>query len=695
MAELLFEIHTEEIPARMLAKAADDLKKALIGFLTDTGLTFSEIEAAFGPRHLLLYSRDIQAGQEDRVETVTGPPVRIAYDQEGNPTKALEGFLRKNPSLKVEDLFRIEEKKGEIVAGKVEITGRKTIDLLAEFFPDALDKLHFAKNMRWGFCKTRFVRPVHTMVALLDGDVIPFEFAEVRSGNQTFGHRFHGERMFTVSSVDDYLARKPKEGIVVSHEDRLAEIEKQMHAHLEEIGGNLVPDAALLREVADLVELPYVVLGSFDPEFLKIPKEVLITSMREHQKSFSAADEAGNMMPYFMAIASVPGDEKGLIRKGNEWVLNARLWDAKFFWDADLKKDFETLRNKLKDLMFINEIGSYYQKADRMAELAGSMAESLGMSEEEKALAEKAALFAKADLVSELVFEFAELQGNVGGLLLAAKGESQTLSQAVYDHYLPLSMDDDMPRNRFGALVSLADKLDTLVGCFAVGIVPTGTKDPYALRRAAQGITRLLIEHGLPFNLSDLVEKAVAVYKQSIEVPEGLATTIVEFCQDRIRYFLKRKGFDHQLIEAVTAVDMDRVDQTLIRAEAVRAQQEAGNFRTLSLNLKRMNNVVADEIDQIGTFDQALLSDDAEKVLWQQYSELKPIIEGHVAERRYNDAMDTMFRLADPIETYFGTDGVFVNTDDVKIRLNRKSMINQIRLTLGMVADISCLAPKK
>lgn len=691
MAEFLLEIGTEEIPARMLRKAETDLKTALENLLKEHDIDHEPLMAYGAPRQMLVYSTRVTPQQEDRVDEIQGPPVRIAYDEDGNPTRALEGFLRKNPALSADVLFRMPGKKGEVVAGRVEVKGRATRDILAESLPTILDKMHFAKNMRWGNCPTRFVRPVRSILSLFGGEVMPFTFGGMDAGNETFGHRFCGEARFSVSTIDAYFAEKEKNGIMVRHEDRRRNLETRLEEHLNDIGGNLVPDEALLREVSDLVELPYVVLGSFDEKFLDIPKEVLVTSLRDHQKSFCVQDGAGKLMPYFLAFASVAGDTDGLVRKGNEWVLNARLYDAKFFWESDLKKDFEDLRNKLKNQTFHNKIGSYYEKTDRIAKLCGTMAGMLDWSGSALDDLNYAARHCRSDLLSELVFEFPELQGITGGLLLQRKGMPDTIADAVYDSYLPNSMDDDLPRNKTGALVSLADKLDTLVGCFAVGLIPTGTKDPYALRRAAQGIVRLLIEHELPLSLSALVDASLASYEDVVDIPEGLKATLVNFFSDRLRYYFKRLGKAHDLVGAVLEKDSDRVDQTARRLQAIEAQMEKEHFRTLALNLKRMNNVIADELDQLPAFDVALLQEQAERDLWSAYEAVKPDVERAVAAREYNRAMDLMVSLAPPVEVYFGTDGVFVNADDVKLRHNRKAMIQAIGETLALVGDISYL----
>ena len=685
------ELGTEEIPARFLRKIEKELKDSLQKLLDEASLEHEAIETYCAPRQITAWCRSVDKGQQDREETLLGPPVSIAYDGDGNPSRALQGFLKKSDQLSLDNIFRTQGKKGEVVAGTIQIPGRQTADILGEAIPQILGNMHFPKNMRWGHCPTRFVRPVRNILALFDGQVISFEFAGCQAGTEAIGHRMIGQERFTVSGIDQYLSEKANNGIIVTHTDRIENIRGQIAARLEQVGGLLVEDEDLMEELAGLVETPYVVMGDFDPKFLEIPREVLITSLRDHQKSFCIQDESGKLKPHFLSIANVPGDDKGLIKTGNEWVLRARLYDAQFFWESDLRKNFDDLRAKLKNQVFLNKLGSYYAKTERIAALSAYMADQLSYSDEEKAHLNLAAVHCKSDLVSEMVFEFPELQGITGGLLMRAGNQPEAVAQAIYDHYLPNSMDDDIPQTRSGALVSLADKLDTLTGCFAAGLIPTGTKDPYALRRATQGIVRLLIEHQLPLSLDGLLAAACKNFEGVIETKDDLTDTVRAFFIDRVRYYLKRMNFSHDLIEAVLARDTDRVDQTLKRAEAIQQQQTKDSFRNLALNLKRMNNVIADEEDKLPQFDESLLSEDLEKQLYKKFQDVKPQIHEAAEARDYNRAMDLMTSLAEPVEAYFGTDGVFINVDEDHIRLNRKAQINEMRLTLGLVADISCL----
>ncbi|MCB1042501.1 MAG: glycine--tRNA ligase subunit beta [Acidobacteria bacterium] len=690
MSEFLLEVGTEEIPARMMHKAADDLKNGIEAALTQEGISFTDMTASAAPRQLVVAARNIQLQQQDREEQVLGPPVRIAYQGDGSPSQALLGFLRKNPDLSESELTRVEQPKGEVVAAIRAIKGRPTCDLLAEIVPAVLESMTFAKNMRWGMGETLFVRPVRNLLALLDGKVIPFNFAGVETGDTSFGHRFHGARQFKVTGIDDFDARKKANGIVNSHEERKASIEQQIQSCLNQIQGRLVPDPHLLAEVTDLVECPYVVLGEFDRQFLSIPKEILITSLRSHQKSFCIQDEKGELMPYFLSLASVPKDG-GLIKKGNEWVLKARLWDAQFFWASDCSKELSTLKGKLANLTFQTELGSYLDKVKRIETQVVDHAHAMGWNEATKNCAQKAASFAKADLMSELVFEFPELQGVIGGLLLRAKGEPELVWRAVYEHYQPVGTEDALPATQTGALVSLVDKLDTLVGCFSMGLIPTGTRDPYALRRAALGIIQILMEGNLPLDLGNMVSTSIAQYGADGEV---LTPLVMDFFADRIRYLLKRMGYAHDLIEATMVPGFSRVDLVLKRAEAIQAQMEKTNFRSLALNLKRMRNVIADELSDLTSLDEGLLEVGIERDLWHQFKEVRSAVDGAISHFDYNRAMDLMNQLAEPVDLYFSPGGVFVNVDDSVVRRNRKAMMRDMLVTLGQVGELSQLETK-
>lgn len=689
MKDFLLEIGTEEIPARMMRKAANDLKESLSQALQKAQLNCASISCSAAPRQLVVTCHELQEHQEDREELVLGPPVRIAY-RDGEPSPALLGFLRKNPDLQPEDLFHENQPKGDVVAAKRFIAGESAATVLGRIIPTSLGELHFAKNMRWGDRDTLFVRPVRSILALLGDQVVDFEFAGVGSGRMSFGHRFHGQRSFEVGSVAVYSELKQRNHIWVDHDARKKDIAAQIERHLTEIEGVLVPDDRLLEEVADLVECPFVVRGRFHPDFLEIPREVLISSLREHQKSFCVQDANGAMMPFFLSLASVPHDQKGLIAKGNEWVLRARLWDAKFFWESDCVKDLESMRAKLTHLMFQTELGSYLQKAERLEAGVKVMTLGLSLSEREVGDIVKAARHAKTDLMSELVFEFPELQGVVGGLLLRHQKQHHVTWKGVYEHYLPAAVDDDLPETTAGLLISLCDKLDTLVGCFSVGLIPTGTKDPYALRRAAQGVVRILMECELPLDLNDLIANSCAAYG----VDSAVADQVAAFMADRVKYLLKRRGFTHDLVDAVMAGGYARVDRCLMRAEAIAAQQHHPSFRSLALNLKRMQNVIADELEWLGDFDLALLKDDAERVLWREFTRLRPEIEAACAETNYNRAMDLMTELADPVDVYFSPGGVFVNVDDEGLRRNRKSMMHAMLGTLSLLGDLAQLDAK-
>lgn len=694
MAEFLLEIHLEEIPARMLGQAVEDLKFAIETTLKQADLAFEGLNACGAPRQLTVWCTSIQERQCDRVETVLGPPVRIAYDDKGHPTKALEGFLRKNPGLNPDQLSTAQQPKGEVVAGESVVAGRDSMDILSEAIPRLLKGMHFAKNMRWGEQETTFVRPVRGILALFGGKVIPFAFAGVEAGNESFGHRFHGKRSFQVASIEDYLARKRENRITVDHRARVEAIQAQIGAHLTQVGGEWVPDPDLLEEVADLVECPFVVLGHFDAQFLEIPREVLVIALKEHQKSFCVQDEHGQLMPCFLSVASVPEDSEGLIRKGNEWVLKARLWDAMFFWKSDLKKDFNALRERLNQLMFQRELGSFADKVQRMRRIAETLGETVLNSSQDRDMLQDAVSHCKTDLMTELVFEFPELQGAVGGLLLSQHGEPRAVCRAVYQHYLPVSMDGEMPESVLGALVSLVDKIDTLVGCFAVGLIPKGAKDPYALRRAAQGVIRLMAETPVPVKLSQVVAQSVQTYQSLNGVRPGLETQIMDFLAGRMRHYLKVNQVEHGVIEAVMAVNWDQVDQVLPKVRAIQTQQFKESFRSLALNLKRMRNVIADEADQLGSFDEGLLEAGPERDLWNAFQTLRPKVEHAVQAADYEQAMDLMNAFSEPVRVYFDPGGVFVNTDDDVVRLNRKTMLRTIAELLSLVGDISHLEAK-
>src|SRR5215472_4777346 len=525
MPHLLLEIGCDEIPARMIDAAREELAKRVTAVLVRESLWAKSGTDAFAealhpyatPRRLALLMQEVASSQPDVTEQLTGPSLKVAF-KDGKPTPAAEAFAKK-AGVDVAKLEKISSPKGEYLAAMVTRKGRAAAEVLAETLPKEILALYWAKNMYWRAGKPeRFVRPIRWVVALLDDDVIPLQVAGIKAGRKTRGHRLMSKGEQQIAKADQYSAVMSKASVVVSYQEREQRIRKALDAATRTIpGARWREDAELLNTVVNLTEWPSVILGSFDKEFLSLPEEVLVTVMRDHQKYFALEDAHGKLAPHFLAVLNTDGDPEGLIRHGNERVLRARFNDAQFFWDTDQKIPLKDRVEMLTHVTFQKDLGSYFEKAKRVSTLAGHLVDRLGKAgmKVDRTAAQQAAQIAKTDLSTELVKEFTELQGIIGGLYAKAQGLPQSMADAIYDQYKPASMEDSVPRTLEGAVLSIADKADSIAGMFALGLVPSGSKDPFALRRQANGIVKTVAEHRLPVKITALMKGARSAYAGS------------------------------------------------------------------------------------------------------------------------------------------------------------------------------------
>ncbi|MDE3168861.1 MAG: glycine--tRNA ligase subunit beta, partial [Acidobacteriota bacterium] len=514
--ELLLEIGCEEIPAGMIERAARELKALLAKHLVaarlvDEPTTEDSIEAFGAPRRLVAIAKNVQVRQEDVTREVVGPPKAIAYDAQGKPTRAALSFSEKQ-SVSIDKLVMVSTPKGEYLAVRQSIAGERAKDVLARALPECIREISWPRSMYWTTADSpRFIRPIRWIVATLEGATIHFSFADVRSGNRTDGHRFLGKKAVAVTSAHDYAAKLQRNYVLCRPAERRKKIETEIRALTSRKSLRVHEDAELLRLVTYLNEYPTVISGNFDPTYLELPDEILITVMRGHQKYFAVEKRAGELAPHFLAVINLPSDPKGLVRAGHERVLRARFADARFFWDSDQKRKLEEYLPKLSAVTYERRLGTYGDKVERVRRLARWLAEqwfNRGMTQADVAGSDRAAELAKCDLVTEMVREFPELQGVVGGLYARAQGEPDAIAWAVYDHYKPLGLDEQLPRNLIGCTVALADKVDSLAACFGAGIIPTGSSDPFALRRAAIGVVKIILEKRLPVSISAMITAA-------------------------------------------------------------------------------------------------------------------------------------------------------------------------------------------
>jgi len=707
--DLLFEIGCEEIPAAMIAKAASELKAILERHLIMNGLLEEKSAAAsivtFGaPRRLTSIVRGVRLKQEDLTKEITGPPKSVAYDSMGEPTRAAESFASKH-GIPLSKLTIANTPKGEYVAAVQIVLGRPAAQILADVLPQAIQEISWPRSMYWtGARGPRFIRPIRWIVAILDGRVVPFSFAGVRSGNQTEGHRFLGKQVVPLRGPNDYDARLKKNFVIARPQERKNRITREVRAISARRGLRAHEDDALLELTTYLNEYPSVISGDYDPAFLELPDEILITVMRWHQKYFALESRNGELAPHFLAVINLPRDPKRLVRQGHERVLRARFSDARFFWETDQKTKLGDYLPKLTAVTYESRLGSYKDKVDRMRTLARWLAEhwfSSGIAEADVAGSDRAAELAKCDLVTEMVREFTELQGIVGGLYARAQGESEDIVWAIYDHYKPLGLDDPIPRNLTGCAVALADKLDSLVACFAVGAVPTGSSDPFALRRAALGIVKMILERELPMSLSAAISAAARALREhapKIEVPEAVQRQVLEFVQERARFILReRRGYAYDEINAAFAAGADDLVDAAERVSALRALRNTRNFPPLAAAFKRIRNILE---KSAGSKDRAqtgvkreLLKEAAELQLQTAAQRIGEEATQKKREKKYRQALEKISELRPAVDFFF--DKVLVMHEDENIRRNRIALLGGLLKEFSTIADFSELGAEE
>ncbi|MSO85640.1 MAG: glycine--tRNA ligase subunit beta [Rhodospirillales bacterium] len=690
MAELLLELLSEEIPARMQARAAEDLKRLICDNLGVERLTFTKAESYVTPRRLTLVVDGLPLRQADVAEERRGPRVDA-------PAQAIEGFLR-SAGLTLAQCEKRATDKGTFWFAVIAKKGAKTADMLPDLLGSVVTGFPWPKSMRWDG-PTRWIRPVRGIVCLLDGKEIQFLFGGMKAGSATRGHRFLAPKPFTVRNFADYKKKLLKARVMLDPAERRAVIERDAAKLAAAKGLSLVPDVGLTNEVVGLVEWPVVLIGRIDEAFMDLPPEVLATVMRHHQKYFALKDKSGKLAPYFVAVANIETKDRGAaIVAGNERVLRARLADARFFLDQDRKKKLADRVPALKDRVFHAKLGNDFVRIQRLRLLAPMIAGFVPGTD--KAAVDRAAELCKADLTTGMVGEFPELQGAVGRYYALADGENRAVADAIAEHYRPLGPGDFCPKAPVSVAVALADKLDTLVGFFAIGERPTGSKDPFALRRAALGVIRLTVENGLRIPLAEVFRHADALHAASARGPGARldVNEMLAFFADRLKVALKEKGVRHDLIDAVLAVKKadgsleDDLVRLLARVDALRAFLATGDGANLLVAYRRAANILKIEEKKDGRAydapaDPALLTSPEEKALAAALDDARAKIAAALAAEKFQDAMRALSALRAPVDTFF--DKVTVNCDDANLRVNRLRLLSRIRVALGGVADFS------
>ncbi len=681
--ELLFEIGTEEIPAGFLSKAVIDMEEIIRKSLTEKRIAFNGIRCLATPRRLVLTIADLAPKQEDQTIEKLGPAKKAAFDENGQPTKAALGFAR-GQGLEVSQLETITTEKGEYLGARKTIIGQLTTQLLPEILKSFLLAIPFRKSMRWGAHELRFARPVHWLLALYGGQIVDLKFEDSESSNSSRGHRFMSPATFTVSDVEDYLNKARENFVIVDPAERKKIILEDAQRSAAEVGGKLFYTEDLLETVSFIVEYPVVVRGHFDEEYLKIPKDVLTTTMISHQKYFPVVNEEGKLLPYFIAVSNTRARDLAVVASGNERVLRARLADASFFFEEDKKVPLETRVESLKKVVFHTLLGTSHRKVMRFRKLAVKIAAKIKPAARKNV--DRAALLAKADLESLMVGEFSELQGIMGREYALLAGEKPEIADAIYEHYLPIVAGGDLPRTDEGAIVGIADKIDTIVGFFAVGMPPTGTADPYALRRQALGIINIILSKGYPISLHFLIDETIASLKDVLKKPaEDVKKDILEFFRGRLQNQLIAQGYAYDTVDAVLATDIDDLVLVIEKIKALQDFRQNPEFEPVSIAFKRVDNILKDFRE--GATDVNLLSQEAEIKLFSTLENIKLRVEKGIAEKDFHAALNKLAALRPSVDAFF--DHVMVMDKDEKIRFNRLSLLSEISALFHKIADFS------
>lgn len=685
-ADFLVEIGTEELPPKALKKLSNAFMDGIKAGLDEAELTYGDVNAYASPRRLAVKIEALQTKQEDKTVERKGPAKKAAFDADGQPTKALQGFAR-GCGADVNDLSEIETEKGTWMVYYLEQKGQLTADLLPAVVNQSLAKLPIPKRMRWGASEVEFVRPVHWALMLLDDQIVPATILGHQTSNRTHGHRFHAPQAIEITKPSEYVSILKEQGYVqADFEERKVRIRQQVEAVAQSAGGVADIDEALLDEVTALNEWPTAVVGDFDESFLSVPSEALISAMKGHQKYFHILDKAGQLMAKFITISNIESSNPESVKKGNERVIRPRLSDAKFFWDQDRKQPLDDFLPRLKTVVFQQKLGTLYDKIERLETLVVKIGRPLG---EEAQILERAARLSKCDLMTEMVGEFPDLQGVMGRYYAQAQNEDTKVADAIDEQYQPRFAGDALPESAVSQALAIADKLDTITGIYGIGQVPSGDKDPFALRRSALGLVRIIIEKELDLDLQLMIRFSLDLHSK-IETTDALVMDIYDFIISRLKAYYASQAVTAEQFEAVRVCAPSHPLDFAKRIEAVCQFSEMDEAESLSAANKRIANILK-KVDATipEEVESSLFEGDTERDLFEALDALRETVSTKIAERDYAGAMQLLATIRQPVDAFF--DNVMVMADDEAVKLNRLALLNQIYQLFMQVADISRL----
>ncbi|OQY01588.1 MAG: glycine--tRNA ligase subunit beta [Desulfobacteraceae bacterium 4572_130] len=690
MNNLLIEIGVEEIPAGYIIPALKSFKENLLKALENNRIKYGKAKYFGTPRRLALIVENISDKQKIQSSTIIGPPEKIGFDKNGKPSMAAEKFAQK-AGVNLDEIIITQTDKGKYLSAKKQEYCELSATILENILPDLILSIPFPKKMRWGDFSISFARPIISLVSILGNTLLNIKLADINSSFYVFGHEFMSFEKFKINNAMEYVYALKILGIIVDIDERKALLKKEIQEKASQNDCYYLEDKELVDTVTNLVEYPYLIVGKFDDEFLELPDQILITAMREHQKYFALTDEKGNLKPYFIAANNTKAKDMSLVAKGHEKVIRARLADAKFFYEVDLESSLDEFAEKLKKVTFYAGLGSMYEKTQRIISLGKYLVKVAELKDQDLVYNNvvRTAEICKADLVTQVVIEFTKLQGVIGSIYAEKAGENNEVAMAIKEHYWPVSSGAFLPDTITGKIVAIADKIDTICGCFSINLIPTGTSDPHALRRQALGIIQIMLKGNFSFSLKKLIEKSLSLYEQNSEKAKIHTQNILEFIKARMANMLLEKGYSRTAVNSVTALSFDNIPDILLRVIAIDTLKKSSDFKSISTTFKRVLNILKKEKFEITIVNKSLFKDESEENLYKFYKDINVKVEKYKKLGDYNQALKEILTLKSHVDKFF--DDVMVMVDDKSLKANRLALLSLVAELFSGIADFSKL----